>query len=488
MGTAEKQLQAIANAPSNWDIPALTDLKTSAGQLVDAMTAINGSLVWEGATAEAAKAAFVAMRENFAIVESVITEIESIVKSANAAREAAVAAVDGLSSATVDPTIVAAARTASAIVFRGITLPADGAINVIEGILGNQREEEAQAAVDKLSNDLAEQRALLLTAVDPLTRYQPAVGDVTPPSLPEPPPFEYDTPGYTPGEYPGAGGGNGGGVGGGGGVVYVPTEPPTINIPTTTGLPTFTPLPATVSVDGDTTGSLPSNPINTLPGSAPHFPGGSSNFGGGSGGGGGAGLGAGLIGSGSGGLGAGLVGGGAAAAAAAARLRAGAAGGGGGTRGGISGLSGTNGASAKLGAGGLGGANGVGAGGSRGLGGATLGGANGGVGGSGSGASGSAAAGSAGGRAGGGGGLLGSQGAGGGTGNGTNVTSTTTAAAGGRGTGTGTGMMGGGAASEERDKRVGLGGLMAPKLDDESDAAPRSAGASAGGRDEQPQD
>jgi hypothetical protein len=49
-------------------------------------------------------------------------------------------------------------------------------------------------------------------------------------------------------------------------------------------------------------------------------------------------------------------------------------------------------------------------------------------------------------------------------------------------------MGGGGAGDDEKDKRVGLGGLMAPKLDDESDAAPRSAGASAGGRSEQPQD
>lgn len=59
-------------------------------------------------------------------------------------------------------------------------------------------------------------------------------------------------------------------------------------------------------------------------------------------------------------------------------------------------------------------------------------------------------------------------------------------AAGGRG-GAGTGMMGGGGAggaAEEKQKRSGLGGLIAPKLEDDEELGPRSAAADAGGRDQ----
>jgi len=47
-------------------------------------------------------------------------------------------------------------------------------------------------------------------------------------------------------------------------------------------------------------------------------------------------------------------------------------------------------------------------------------------------------------------------------------------------------MMGGGG-GDEREKRSGLGGPLAPKLDDEDDMAPRSTGASAGGRTPRPE-
>jgi hypothetical protein len=46
---------------------------------------------------------------------------------------------------------------------------------------------------------------------------------------------------------------------------------------------------------------------------------------------------------------------------------------------------------------------------------------------------------------------------------------------------------GGGGAGGDREKRSGLGGFMAPKLEDEDEAAPRSTGASAGGREPKPE-
>jgi hypothetical protein len=487
MGAAEEQLKKIVNSPEQWDIPALAEVHAAAGRLVEVMGEMS-QIEWKGNAAEAATTAFEALRKNFGLLEQATDTMMSVLVVANEAKAEAARELEGLSSGSVDPAIATAARTASAVVFRGMTLPADGAINFIEGLLGDEREKDAERALQHLESNLETRREGLAKAVQVLKEYEPVMPGVQPPDIPEPSNDDYrpSSPSYptspTP-SYPGGGGG-GGGAGGGGAAVGVglfPTpgivETPTHFLPNEPGRP---------SVDGDVTGTLPGHPTTGLPGGTSHLPGGSSHFPGGSGGTGGSvgsGIGTGGTGGlgGSGGLGAGLIGGGAGAAAVAAKLRLGGAGAGGlggasSVRGGMSGLSGTNGASARLGAGGLGGAGGVGAGGSAGSagGGAT-----------GAGANGAGANGAAGNRLGGG-GLLGSQpGAAAAGGNGSTVTSTTTGTAGGRGTGM---MGGGGAGSDEKERRVGLGGLMAPKLDDESDAAPRSAGASAGGRDEQPQD
>ncbi|WP_165314255.1 hypothetical protein [Agromyces protaetiae] len=47
-------------------------------------------------------------------------------------------------------------------------------------------------------------------------------------------------------------------------------------------------------------------------------------------------------------------------------------------------------------------------------------------------------------------------------------------------------MMGGqgGAGDDEKERRSGLGGPLAPKLEDDEELGPRSKGARAGGRDE----
>jgi len=480
MVSAENELKALASAQTDWDIPALRSLEGSAGALVDMATAMMEESGWKGTAADAANTAFGNMRTNFAALESATTKLLAIIDAANGAKQRAVAKVDGLSSGEVDPGIVAAARTASVVIFRGTTLPADGAISFIEGILGDKREDEARKAVEELGDDLEVQRKDIHLVREGLQDFKPALGggDVPPPEPIEP--FVPRTPTY----------------------VWTPPAGPQGSAPTPIGSapgdfaisqpvlnpgPSWVPNPGT-SVDGDipTGTSLPGHTtvpggLSTLPGHGTlggSLPGGGSGLGVGLGGGNGGGLGGGF---GSGGMGAGIIGGGAAAAAAAAakaRLT------GGGNGGGIG----------RIGAGGLGGANGVGAGGSaNGAGGAGrlgaggMGGAGGAGGVGGAGAGGAGATGTAGGAGRlGGGGLLGSQ-PGGGAGGGGNTTVATTNAAGAGGRGPG-GMMGGGGGNEDRDKRGGLGGLMAPKLDDESDAAPRSAGASAGGRDQQPTD
>jgi hypothetical protein len=463
MGDAEKQLEAIASASTDWDIPALTELSAAAGKLSEVMGSVMDSTEWAGEAAEGATAAFERLAENFLLVKTTADAVILSLENANGYRVDAATAIDGLSSGQVDPAIVAAARTASAVVFRGMTLPADGAIGIIEGMLGNEREKQAQEQLDKLEGKLAGESTTLRTAADELRDYTPSMPDVAPPVIPDPP-----TTTYTPPSAPRP----------------VPVTPAYVPPPTITGVGLF-PTPVSIdppvvigypvidhpSVDGDIIGTTPV----TVPGGTGGgtFPGGTLPGGsGGADGSGGHGSGSG---SGSGGLGAGLIGGGAAAAAAAAAAKARAAAGGSG--GGIG----------RLGAGGLGGSNGVGANGSSAAGGAggRLGaGGLGGAGGVGAGGATGAAGGA--GRLGGGGGMLGSTGGGAASStSGGNVTTSTAAGAGGRGGG---GMMGGGAGGDEKDKRAGLGGLMAPKLDDESDAAPRSEGASAGGRDQQPQD
>jgi len=133
----------------------------------------------------------------------------------------------------------------------------------------------------------------------------------------------------------------------------------------------------------------------------------------------------------------------------------------------------------KSGLGGLGGGGlgGSGIGGSR-IGGSGLGGASGGrVAGGGSGLAGAGAS-----SRGSGSGILGSQGAA--EGRGASAGASESGRAGGRGA---PGMMGGGGhgggGADKKTASTGLGGLIAPKLDDDAELGPRSAAAGAGGRD-----
>jgi len=472
MGAAEEELRAIAKTTLDWDIPALEALKASAIALAETSTRMMPD-GWTGAAADAASEAFINMRGNFVKIEEAAGTLLEILGRANESRSRAQVALTELTFMQESVTTTVPLSTAPPLIAR----PTGGGLlpslvsNVAPTVTTNPREEHARAALTRLESELAVHEAEIRTEQEKMDVYKPASisGDPTggpgvAPSAPYSPapraPYVPVAPANPT-------------------LVAVPDPtigtalPPVYNPPVEIGPgPIFIEDPRGPSIDDNGPGHAPTLPT---PGGS-HIPGGTADFpNGGSGGNGGNG-GGGLIGGHTpGGAGAGLLGGGAAAAAAAAakaRLAAGS--------GGAGGLGGSG---ARIGAGGLGGANGVGAGGSAG----GAGGA-GGIGGAG-GASGAGGTGTAGGAGRlGGGGLLGSTGgaAGGAGGNTTTVTSSPAAGAGGRGAG---GMMGGGGGgSEDRERRGGLGGMMAPKLDDESDAAPRSAGASAGGRDQQPTD
>lgn len=447
-GGYEAELNRI-RALSDSIIPKTSALFNALNSLDSALAKVRLSDSWTGSAAEHATADIDEIRTKFTHIRDIVDTIDSAVDAGNEARRTAASAE--LPSASVDPFWANAAKGASFVIHPVLgPLAADRALDVIGDFLGNQREKAARKIVENVEKSLVDPTRELNTASKELTR----VGfiessderiDDGPTGGPE-----VDAPRIGS---PGVGGGPSGSAPGVRG--YQPPtggvgeyQPP---VPTSPTEPTLPGGPGTggwhpVDPGGDGPG-LPGGPSVDHPGGGV-LPGGP----GGSGGGYPVGPGGGLLPGGSaggGGLG-GIVGGGAGAAAIAASSKIAGFGSMGGLGG--SGLGTASGAGLKAGGGLLGNsAFGV-AGGVGGVGGTTGAGGVGGVGGVGG--AGAAGAGSSG-----------------------------AAGAGGR---PGMGMMGGagGADGEEKAKRSGLGGPIAPKLEDDEEVGPRAKGARAGSRDE----
>lgn len=476
-GRYEAELNRM-RAIEDWRIPKAAALRSALDSLNDAITAVTASEAWDSKTRDAANAALTDIQGQIRTIGDAVTAIDSAVTQANNARRAANDAE--LPSATVDPFWANAAKGASFVVhpFLG-PIAADKAIDVIGDFLGSQREAEAERRVKSIEKSLepptdsvrASAEALEAVRYDRMTD-GPASDDSggDGPSV-DSPSITYPGGGNSPfntgpggGGYPTGGGGGGGGVG-----EYQPPVPTNPTFPTYPDDPTFPTYPddPTFPTNPDDTGNWeydPNGPDVGDGGDDPtvDFPGGGvlpGGSGGGNGGGSsltpggtfpGGGTPGGLLpgGAGGGGIG-GIVGGGAGAAAIAAGSK-------------IAGI----GSMGALGSSGLGGASGAGlkAGGGL-LGNSALGGA----GGSG-GAAGSARPGGIGG--------IGGVGGAGGTGG-----AAGSSGAAGSGMRPGMGMMGGaGGDEEEKAKRSGLGGPIAPKLEDEEERGPRAKGAQAGSR------
>lgn len=460
MSEWETRLQNLANAP-DWTLPNLPQV----GEALDALTTLLNRVASDtgltGDTDREAIAQMEAAKQDIGdLIEVVKTTLPAAISIANTRREEAqrhLAALGSGSLSAEDQQTIRNVAAGTTIFFPGFSIIAgEGAIAAANWYLGSQREAQAKTAVEAVSNALNEdQRAF--PDLPPMANVYGSIPNIPPhlqdtnidPGGPQTPSFQkypdYNVPvGVPPGQ---------GGVimpdPDGGGPRFVPNDPDSGENggPGGTGRPPIyngLPLPGPgviVHPDGPTDG------IGTYPGGgqspwAPVGPGGAGGPGG-SGGLGGVGIG----GSGSGGLSSGFMAGAGGAAA----------------------LGGLGKAAAAGGLGRLGGMAGVGGGGGAGIAG------RGGAGGLGGGLTANAGGGA-------GGGLLGKGGVGAG-----GAAGAAAEAGGSRGA---TGMMGGGGAGAgaggggRSDKKGrGLGGPIAPSIEDDAEFGPRSEGAGAGGRD-----
>ncbi|NTV38482.1 MAG: hypothetical protein HGA51_00770 [Demequinaceae bacterium] len=421
MSASEKELDQIFGQ-GHWEAPNLLDLRIAFTSLDSTMKALAESPGWEGASAAAASEKWLLLQKAFDKVANSVGDVRTLITKGNDALAAAKSALDGAPTVAVPKELRAAASVADAGAL--IFVPALGSFH------------PASEAVDLLTSFLGNKRAaaaktaltMLETDLTSLAVTLDAVDfstdfwDVPEPQKPTPIPDPSDS-GGTPPPSPTPGFRTGGG--------YTPPPNPVYTTPTYPGGSTSTPIigdPSYPYNPGYPSPSVDDRSVGTLPdgsgGSDPRYGVGDPRYGGG-------------VGSGS-GSGSGVNGAvfGGAAAAGAATLRLGTGGGFGG----------------GMGGGGLGGGLGAGAaGGSGGL--------------LGSGTSGAGTAGSG----------AGSGAAGAGTG---------AAGTGNRGGLMGGQQMGGGGQGGKKEKRAGLGGPIAPKLeDDEAEFVPLPDGARAGGRD-----
>jgi uncharacterized protein YukE len=436
MGKHEDELNRVAGA-GEWDVPHILGLNVALTTFRRSLTKLAESDSWKGAAAEGAGTKLTKLSTDMGKIQDALDSIAKTIDAANASRSRAVGAAAELPSADVDPFWENVAKAGSVVVHPVLgPLAADSAIDAIEGWLGGQREDAAKAALETMQSETSGYAASIDQQRSVIEQNTPR-DDVWDLELPEPEseaPPSID-PGWNGPSYggPGAGGRPPGYTGPSVDGSLDPTYPSVPGggpDPVRPGVPNLPGGPGTPSVPGGPgTPGLPGGPGGTFPGGPGGVPGGP----------GGTGTLPGHI-PGGGGLLGGIGGGAAGAAALAAGAKAVGAGGAGMRLGGL-------GAGGVGGPGGAGGAGGAGARGANGL----------------LGRAGALEGGGAGG------GAAGANGAGG-------------SGAGGRGT---TGMMGGqggGQGGSERERRNGLGGPIAPKLEDEEENGPRSRGAGAGGR------
>jgi len=451
MSEWEQRLRNLAEGPE-WQMPNLSAI----GPALTSLTTLMNRVASEtGFTGQTERDAVDQMQKAKADIEElrryVQQDLPNAIRDANRRREEAQRHLDSLDSGSLSADAQQTIRNAAAgatIVFPGFSVIAgEGAIAAANWFLGSQREAQAKSAVEAVSNGLDQDAGAFPTLPemenvygsipnipDDLRDTNIDTGGPSTPSVQKYPDYNVPT-GVPPGQ---------GGVimpdPDGGGPRFVPNDPDGGGDGGPQGTarpPIYNALPAPgviVHPDGPV-----GNGIGTYPGGGqtPLLPGGSGGVGSG-------GLGSGGLGSG--GLSSGFMAGAGGAAALGGLGKAAAAGGLGGLRG----------------AGGLGGAGGAGlASRGGGLGGGLTANAGGGAGG----------------------GLLGKGGAGGA---GAGAGAAGEAAGGSRGA---TGMMGGGAGAgaggggRSDKKGRGLGGPIAPSIEDDAEFGPRSEGAGAGGRD-----
>jgi hypothetical protein len=427
MSNWEERLRAIAEGTA-WDLPKTDQVKSSLQQLQSILKNVSEDTGLTGSTGVEASATLADAKKATQELVDYLNDLPAAIEAANDARAAAQKALSELGSGSLTPdqtALIRGAEIGATVVVGPIAIVAgEGAIAAANAFFGNKREDEAKAAVEAVTTKLDEARGKLQ---DP-PEFVFEAGDTTPSGpAPTSPPIGGDGGPSGPSfeEYPDydftiSPGCEGFALIDEEGWVIDNGKPTDIQIDRDPGTPIVIPTP-----DGPITGGV------TFPG-------------------GGGGSGTGLLGGGSGGLGSGLMAGAGGAAA----------------LGGLSRLSGAGAATlarlAGLRGGPLSGAGGLGGGGSV------------------RGTSGGLTANAGGGKAGSG-GLLGARGGAGAS----SVAAEGAAGRGGMGMAGGAGGAGGAGAGKGSGKQRGrgLGGPIAPRLEDDEEFGPLSENAGAGGRE-----
>ncbi len=170
MGEYEDQLQAIMSGPA-WDLPQLPAVRDALVGLSRTLRSVTGVIsdpeVWSGAAAEAAAKSLSELTEFVDASKVKIDGAEEAIELANRHRSEAVYATDTLPSAEVPSFYRNAALVSSTVVHPYLgPLAADKAVDIIEGFLGNKREDAAKKAVNDLQEALKDPEKKLREAAE----------------------------------------------------------------------------------------------------------------------------------------------------------------------------------------------------------------------------------------------------------------------------------------------------------------------------------
>lgn len=234
---SEDELNAIRRV-EDWHISNTVPLRGSLQALGRALqTLVSHKEAWQGETAETARQRMTEMAERFTVIDSAVGDIVAAVEAANSARRTA--SSGELPSAQVDPFWANVAKTSATVIHPVLgPLAADKALEAIGDWMSGQREEKARETVDAVSAALAPPTNDIIKARAKLQGTANVIPDDRggdPGSVPT------STPGVGPGGVGGyggpVGGYTGGGYSGGGGVGSLVPASPVPTYPGGTGSP-----------------------------------------------------------------------------------------------------------------------------------------------------------------------------------------------------------------------------------------------------------
>jgi len=158
-GPYETELAEIVNAP-DWAIPQIGQLGDALGQLMKDLTHLHQNPGGEGNWADSASAAYATLYTRYSAAQVTLFEVQLALSVANIEKSAAAEAYSRLPGVSVPHNIraaVAAATVGATIVvpeLGPIPIAAGLVLGMVENLFGDQREAEAKKALDNLRNNL----------------------------------------------------------------------------------------------------------------------------------------------------------------------------------------------------------------------------------------------------------------------------------------------------------------------------------------------